>query len=44
MPLVEKLKEAIKALTIKCVQLAEQGKKQKREDYPAGAADQPPDR
>ncbi len=29
MPLVEKLKEAIKALTIKCVQLAEQGKKQK---------------
>ena len=29
MPLVEKLKEAIKALTIKCVQLAEQGKKLK---------------
>lgn len=29
MPLVEKLKEAIKALTIKCVQLAEQEKKQK---------------
>lgn len=29
MPLVEKMKEAIKALTIKCVQLAEQGKKQK---------------
>ena len=28
-PLVEKLKETIKALTIKCVQLAEQGKKQK---------------
>ena len=28
-PLVEKLKEAIKALTIKCVQLAEQGKKLK---------------
>ena len=29
MPLVEKLKDAIKALTIKCVQLAEQGKKLK---------------
>jgi hypothetical protein len=29
MPLVEKLKEVIKALTIKCVQLAEQGKKLK---------------
>lgn len=29
MPLVEKLKETIKALTIKCVQLAEQGKKLK---------------
>ena len=28
-PLVEKLKETIKALTIKCVQLAEQGKKLK---------------
>ena len=28
-PLVEKLKEVIKALTIKCVQLAEQGKKLK---------------
>ena len=28
-PLVEKLKETIKALTIKCVQLAEQGKKVK---------------
>lgn len=28
-PLVEKLKEMIKTLTIKCVQLAEQGKKQK---------------
>ena len=28
-PLVEKLKETIKALTIKCVQLAEQGKKMK---------------
>ena len=28
-PLVEKLKETIKALTIKCVQLAEQGKKPK---------------
>lgn len=27
MPLVEKMKEVIKALTIKCVQLAEQGKK-----------------
>lgn len=25
-PLVEKLKEVIKALTIKCVQLTEQGK------------------
>lgn len=30
-PLVEKLKETIKALTIKCVQLAEQGKKLKEE-------------
>ena len=29
LPLVEKLKETIKALTIKCVQLAEQGKKLK---------------
>ena len=29
MPLVVKLKEAIKALTIKCVQLAEQGKQLK---------------
>lgn len=29
MPFVEKLKETIKALTIKCVQLAEQGKKLK---------------
>lgn len=29
MPLVEKLKEVIKVLTIKCVQLAEQGKKLK---------------
>ncbi len=29
-PLVEKLKETIKALTIKCVQLAEQGKKLSR--------------
>ena len=29
MPLVEKLKEVVKALTIKCVQLAEQGKKLK---------------
>ena len=29
-PLVEKLKETIKALTIKCVQLAEQGKKLKK--------------
>lgn len=28
-PLVEKLKEVIKALTIKCVQLTEQGKKLK---------------
>ena len=28
-PLVEKLKEVVKALTIKCVQLAEQGKKPK---------------
>ena len=28
-PLVEKLKEVVKALTIKCVQLAEQGKKLK---------------
>lgn len=28
-PLVEKLKEVIKALTIKCVQLAEQGEKLK---------------
>lgn len=27
LPLVEKLKEVIKALTIKCVQLTEQGKK-----------------
>ena len=27
MPLVEKLKEVVKSLTIKCVQLAEQGKK-----------------
>lgn len=29
LPLVEKLKEVIKALTIKCVQLAEQGEKLK---------------
>ena len=29
LPLVEKLKETIKALTVKCVQLAEQGKKLK---------------
>lgn len=29
LPFVEKLKETIKALTIKCVQLAEQGKKLK---------------
>lgn len=29
LPLVEKLKEVVKALTIKCVQLAEQGKKLK---------------
>ena len=43
-PLVEKLKETIKALTIKCVQLAEQGKKLKDKVAPAGAADQSLDR
>lgn len=43
-PLVEKLKETIKALTIKCVQLAEQGKKLKDKVTRQEAADQPADR